>query len=80
MSVTGVWTRKEHAVKARPRGRSGRASGSHGGILLGRREAERLRAALEQADLLLATKQIDVGLCTLVDLLRNLRALRRFVA
>ena len=41
---------------------------------------EHLRAALEQADLLLTTRQIDAGLCCLVDLLRNLRALRRLVA
>ena len=41
---------------------------------------QHLRAALEQADLLLAARQVDAGLCCLVDLLRNLRALRRSVA
>ena len=48
--------------------------------MLRRSEARHLRAALEQADLLLATKRIDTGLSCLMDLLRNLRALRRPVA
>ena len=71
---------KERIVSARPRVRNGRAGKSNGGIKLGRYGARHLRAALEQADLLLAARQIDAGLYCLVDLLRNLRALRRTVA
>jgi hypothetical protein len=68
-------------VVVRARGScTGRTSRSKGGMRLGRRGAEHLRAALEQADLLLTARQIDAGLCCLEDLLRNLRALRREVA
>jgi hypothetical protein len=52
----------------------------NGGILLRRAEVKHLRAALEQMDLLMTTRQIDAGFLCLVDLLRNLRALRRRVA
>ena len=67
-------------MNARPRVRNGRAGKSNGGFKLGRREVQHLRAALEQADLLTAARRVDTGLCCLVDLLRNLRALRRLVA
>jgi len=49
---------------------------AQGGISLPHAEAEHLRAALRQTDLLLATRQIDAGVRHLVELLRHLRALR----
>ena len=49
---------------------------AQGGISLRRAEAKHLRAALRQTDLLLATRQIDAGMCHLLELLRHLRALR----
>ena len=67
-------------VSARPRGRSGQAGKGNGGILLGRAEVKHLRAALGQMELLLTTRQVDAGFLCLVDLLRNLRPLRRLVA
>ena len=49
---------------------------AQGRLMLPRIAAQHLRAAVEQMDLLLATQQVDAGLCYLVGLLRNLRALR----
>ena len=78
--VTSRGSGKERIVNARPRVRNGRAGRSNGGFMLGRRGVQHLRAALAQAYLLLAARRVDAGLCCLVDLLRNLRALRRSVA
>jgi len=42
--------------------------------------ADHLRAALEQMDLLLETRQIDAGVCHLVGLVGHLRDMRRRLA
>ena len=67
-------------MNARLKGRTGSVRAPEEGVVLCRGEAEHLRAALEQMDLLLATRQTDAGLHYLVDLLCHLRFLKRSVA
>lgn len=56
--------------------RSGPACAAEATVVLPRVAAGHLHSAFEQMDLLLATRQVDVGLCCLVDLLCSLRALK----
>lgn len=56
--------------------RSGPARAAEATVVLPRVAAGHLHSAFEQMELLLATRQVDVGLCYLVDLLCNLRALK----
>ena len=53
---------------------------SEGSATMPCRAEDRLRAAMEQMDLLLASEQVDAGLSHLVSLLEHLRALRQAVA
>jgi len=56
--------------------RSGPAREAEATVMLPRVAAGHLHSAFEQMELLLATRQVDAGLCYLVDLLCNLRAVK----
>ena len=61
----------------RPKPTKGSNCAANGQLRLSAAATEHLRAALEQMDLLIRTRHVEVGMCYLLAMLQHMGAVRR---